>query len=78
VRTIRSSEIGAYLYCNRAWWYERQGYESENQASLAGGRTLHERHGRAVLAAGCLRALAYALLLLALVLAAVYITRLVI
>lgn len=78
MKTIRSSEIGAYLYCNRAWWYQRLGYESENQASLAGGRALHERHGRAVLAAGCLRVLAYALLLLALVLTAVYLTKLVI
>ena len=78
MRTIRSSEIGVYLYCNRAWWYQRLGYESENQASLAGGRSIHERHGRAVMAASCLRALAYALLLLALVLAAVYLTRLVI
>lgn len=72
MKTIRASEIGAFLYCRRAWWYTRQGVPSENQASLAGGRRLHERHGRAVLAAGCLRVLAYALLLLAIVLAAAY------
>jgi hypothetical protein len=78
MRTIRASELGAYLFCHRAWWYQRQGYLSENRAELAGGRALHERHGRAVLAAGCLRTLAYTLLLLALVLVAAYVTGLLI
>ncbi len=75
MKTIRASEIGSYLYCKRAWWYQRQGLSSENQSELAGGRALHERHSRAVMAAGCLRVLAYALLLLAIILAVVYLTQ---
>jgi hypothetical protein len=73
MKTIRASEIGSFLYCRRAWWYGRQGYEPENQASLAGGRRLHERHGHTVMLAGCLNILAYGFLLLAVVLAAAYI-----
>lgn len=68
MRTIRVSEISSYLYCKRSWWYQRQGIESENRDELAGGSDLHRRHGRAVLTSGCLRLLAYALILLALVL----------
>jgi hypothetical protein len=75
MRTIRASEIGTYLYCQRAWWYQRQGVRSDNQAELAGGTELHERHGRTVIMAGCLQVLAYALLLASLVLITIYITR---
>ena len=60
---IRASEIGSYLYCRRAWWYQKQGLESENQAELAGGTELHRQHGRRVIAAGMLRLLGYLLLL---------------
>lgn len=75
MKTIRASEIGAYLYCHRAWWYQKNGVVSENQAELSGGLELHDRHGRAVLVSGCLRTLAYVLLLLALVILAVYFTQ---
>jgi hypothetical protein len=68
MRTIRVSEISAYLYCSRSWWYQQQGIESANQAELASGTKLHQKHGRSVMVSGCLRAFAYALLLLALVL----------
>ena len=49
--TIRASEIGAYLYCKRAWWYQKQGAPSQNQQELAGGSAYHVRHGRVVLQA---------------------------
>jgi CRISPR/Cas system-associated exonuclease Cas4 (RecB family) len=68
MRTIRASEIGTYLYCRRAWWYQQQGVPSENQAEFASGTRLHYRHGRAVLLSGLLRLAGYTLLLAAVVL----------
>ncbi len=76
MRILRASEIGAYLFCQRAWWYQRQGTPSGNQAALESGTALHTRHGRKVMVAGFQRALAYGLLLAALVLLAIYLTRL--
>lgn len=74
MRTIRASEIGAYLYCRRAWWYRKQGHEPQNQAELAGGAVFHQRHGRQVFAAGLLRAAGWLLLLIALALLAAGLT----
>jgi CRISPR/Cas system-associated exonuclease Cas4 (RecB family) len=72
--TIRASDIGNYLYCRRAWWYRKQGVETENQAELTAGTQLHRQHGRKVLAASLLRNFALLLVLIALVLLAVYFT----
>lgn len=68
MRTIRASELGTYLYCRRAWWYRKQGVESQNQAELAAGTELHVQHGRSVLAAGLLQVAGYVLLLAAIAL----------
>lgn len=62
---VRASEIGSYLYCRRAWWYRKQGVESENRAELASGTELHLQHGRAVMAAGLLQIAGFVLLLAA-------------
>ena len=72
MRTIRASEIGSYLYCQRAWWYQKTGAVPENQNELLRGTRIHAEHGRRVLAAGCMQTLAYILLLSALALAAAY------
>jgi CRISPR/Cas system-associated exonuclease Cas4 (RecB family) len=74
MRTLRASEIGSYLYCRRAWWYHLKGHESQNQAELAAGTSLHRQHGRKVFVSGALRLLAMAALLAALVLIATYCT----
>ena len=71
---IRSSDIGNYLYCRRAWWYRKQGLESENQAELAAGTELHRKHGRRVLASSLNRTLGFILLMVGLVLLAAYCT----
>lgn len=74
MRTLRASEIGTYLFCQRAWWYQKSGQPSQNLGEMAAGSELHYRHGRAALRAGCLRIAAYVLMLLALILMGVYLT----
>jgi CRISPR/Cas system-associated exonuclease Cas4 (RecB family) len=71
---IRSSDIGNYLYCRRAWWYKKQGLESENQAELASGTEIHRQHGRKVLASSLTRSLGMILLFVALILLVAYFT----
>lgn len=71
---IRSSDIGNYLYCRRAWWYKKQGVESENQAEMATGTELHRQHGRKVLASTLARTVGLILLMLALILLVGYCT----
>jgi CRISPR/Cas system-associated exonuclease Cas4 (RecB family) len=71
---IRSSDIGNYLYCRRAWWYRKLGFESENQAELAAGTEIHRQHGRKVVASGLARLLALILLFAALLLLVAYCT----
>ncbi|HSB89418.1 MAG TPA: hypothetical protein VLD63_05270 [Anaerolineales bacterium] len=71
---IRASDISSYVFCARAWWYAGRGVASENVAALEVGSAWHRRHGRQVLAAGCLRWVGFALILLALTGAAAYIT----
>ncbi len=78
MRTIRASEISAYLYCQRAWWYQQNGQVSENQAEMNAGSHLHAQHGRAAIRLGCQRILAYLLLVAALSLLAAYLTTLLI
>jgi len=71
---IRSSDIGTYLYCNRSWWYRKQGIESQNQTELAAGTELHVKHGRQVLASGITRTVGLILLMVALVMLVAYCT----
>jgi len=74
MRTIRASEIGVFLFCQRAWWYQRQGVESDNLVQMRAGSSVHAAHGRAVQTAGCLQTIAYGLLLLAVVALVVHLT----
>jgi CRISPR/Cas system-associated exonuclease Cas4 (RecB family) len=72
---IRSSDIGTYLYCNRAWWYKKQGVESANQSELAAGTELHVRHGRQVLASSISRMIGLVLLMAALIIFVAFCSR---
>jgi hypothetical protein len=74
MKTIRASEVGSYLFCARAWWYQRNGNKSSNQAELSAGAELHRQHGRRVIAAGLTRSLAVILLLVALALLVAFCT----
>ncbi len=71
---IRSSDIGNYLYCRRAWWYRKQGIESENKVELAAGTELHQKHGRQVIASSLNRVLGFILLMIAIVIVVAYCT----
>lgn len=71
MRTIRASEIGTFIYCQRAWMYQRRGDPSQNLAEMSAGTRMHLRHGRSVLAASLLRLAGYALLLLGLLIGVV-------
>ena len=74
MKIIRSSEIGSYLYCKRAWWYARKGKTSENQAEMKAGTEMHEQHGREVVTSNLTRTLAVVFLLIALVMMVSYCT----
>lgn len=69
-RWIRASEIGEYLYCQRAWWYRLQGEASANVQELAVGARHHARHGRGLQWVTAQRILAMLFILAALVLLA--------
>ena len=63
-RTIRASEIGAFLYCHRAWWYQRQGFRPINQEALDAGSEFHNATTGSTQLAVIFRYIALALLLI--------------
>jgi len=75
MKIIRASEIGTYQFCNRAWWYQLQGYEPDNQLQLEKGKEYHARHSYVVNSVGCLQAIAYALLLVAILSGVTYLIQ---
>ena len=61
--TIRASEIGQYVFCQRAWWLGTvQGYRPVNEAELSAGTQAHLQHGRSVAASERWQWVGYALL----------------
>ena len=75
MKIIRASEIGTYQFCNRAWWYQLQGYEPENQLELERGKDLHTKHFYKVTAVGCVQTIAYSLVLLAILTAIIWLIQ---
>ncbi len=67
---IRASEIGAYVYCRRAWWLKRVGgFESEDiNGRFTEGTAAHLRHGQSLRRAQLQRQIALILLGLGLLL----------
>lgn len=60
---VRASEIGRYVFCQRAWWLGTvQGYRPLNEAALSAGTQAHLQHGRAVAASQRWRRVGYILL----------------
>ena len=75
MRTLRASELGSFLYCQRAWWYQRQGIVGQNQAELASGAAFHAGHARSAKLALVFRRVALFLIILAAALVAVQLLR---
>ena len=64
---VRASDIGAWTFCNRAWWLSVvKDAEHANPDVLTRGTASHESHGRSVVRAARLRRLGFALVLLGL------------
>ncbi len=75
MRTLRASELGSFLYCQRAWWYQQQGIAPQNQAELKAGSAFHQEHAHGVKLVLALKRMALFLLILAAALAAIQIIR---
>jgi len=69
MRKVRASELGSFLYCQRAWWYQQQNLSSENQGAMDSGSQEHREHNRGVKLAVIYKWLALVALLAALCLA---------
>lgn len=68
MRTIKASELGSFLYCKRAWWYQLQGEVSANQEQMDAGAEAHQSHARRVKFVPLLILAAFILIAIALVL----------
>ncbi len=75
MRTIRASEISAFHYCQRAWWYAQRGEANANLAELSAGSQFHERHARGAFRVRWLQLAGGTFLLLSLVLLVIYLLR---
>ena len=70
---IRASDIGTYLFCNRAWWLKHvEGQQSANIVEMSRGTRQHEKHSRTVKGATWLQRTAYGLIVLALIFIVLY------
>jgi CRISPR/Cas system-associated exonuclease Cas4 (RecB family) len=65
-RTVRASEIGSFIYCQRAWWYQRQGFEPMNRTELAAGSEFHSAHAGKARSVILMRVIAWVLVFAAL------------
>jgi hypothetical protein len=65
-RYINASEVGTYLFCRRAWAFQREGAPSTREPERQAGTTYHVQHGERVAAAERTGGLSRALLVIAL------------
>jgi hypothetical protein len=74
MRTIRASEICSFIFCQRAWWYQREGVEPANRTEMSAGSQFHEQQGNIARSAILLQIFAWILVILAVVGLAIYLT----
>ncbi|MCD6577335.1 MAG: hypothetical protein J7K66_04890 [Anaerolineaceae bacterium] len=72
-RTIRASEIGSFIYCRRAWWYQRKKIKPINVGELAAGQIFHQIHINQSRSANLLKAIAWFLVIAAVILCSILI-----
>jgi CRISPR/Cas system-associated exonuclease Cas4 (RecB family) len=72
MKTVKASDLGPYLYCRRAWWYQEQGYPSSNTQALAEGTQSHTKHGSKVFSLSFFRLLGWLLLLAGIITGVIY------
>ncbi len=75
MKVIRASEIGTYKFCNRAWWYQLQGYEPDSLLELKRGKDFQTKHFYTVTSASCLQIMAYSAVLVAILTAIVWLVQ---
>ena len=73
-RTVRASEIGSFIFCRRAWWYQRQDEESLNQAELAAGSQFHSAHAGRARTISTAQVIAWGVILSALAFLSIYLS----
>jgi hypothetical protein len=74
MRTIRASEVSSFIFCQLAWWYQRQGVEPINRTEMSAGSQFHERQGAIARSAILMQSFALILIILAIVGLTVYLT----
>jgi CRISPR/Cas system-associated exonuclease Cas4 (RecB family) len=63
MRKIKASEIGTFMFCQRAHWFRRKGVDSDNIKEMEAGTKIHHQHSKAVAISSCSRTIAIILLL---------------
>ena len=74
MRTIRASEICSFIFCQRAWWYQREGVEPVNRTEMSAGSQFHEQQSNIARSAILLQIFAWILVILAVMGLAIYLT----
>jgi hypothetical protein len=74
MRTIRASEICSFIFCQRAWWYQREGVEPVNRTEMSAGSQFHEQQGNIARSAILLQIFAWILVILAVLGLAIFLT----
>ena len=74
MRTIRASEVSSFIFCQLAWWYQREGVEPINRSEMSAGSQFHEQQGFIVRSAILMQAFALILIILAIVGLTIYLT----
>lgn len=75
MKVVKASELGTYLYCRRAWVYQKQGIVSQHQEEFARGNDFHRQHGKRILLAFLIKLTGWILLFAALIFATMILTR---